>query len=39
MTVRWVGTVVTMSGLPAHPGDSFPARITTVWSPRTYGVA
>lgn len=29
-----VGTVVTMSGLPAAPGDSFPAwRITTVWPP------
>lgn len=24
-------TVVTMSGLPAAPGDSFPAWITTVW--------
>lgn len=28
-----VGTVVTMSGLPAHPGDQFPAWITTVWPP------
>ena len=28
-----VGTVVTMSGLPASPGDSFPAWITTVWPP------
>jgi len=28
-----VGTVVTMSGLPAAPGDSFPAWITTVWPP------
>jgi len=26
-----VGTVVTMSGLPAYPGDRFPAWITTVW--------
>jgi sugar phosphate isomerase/epimerase len=26
-----VGTVVTMSGLPAAPGDTFPAWITTVW--------
>jgi sugar phosphate isomerase/epimerase len=26
-----IGTVVTMSGLPAAPGDSFPAWITTVW--------
>lgn len=26
-----VGTVVAMSGLPAAPGDSFPAWITTVW--------
>jgi sugar phosphate isomerase/epimerase len=26
-----VGTVVTMSGLPAAPGDRFPAWITTVW--------
>ncbi|WP_152353755.1 sugar phosphate isomerase/epimerase family protein [Brachybacterium subflavum] len=28
-----VDTVVTMSGLPAAPGDSFPAWITTVWPP------
>jgi sugar phosphate isomerase/epimerase len=28
-----VGAVVTMSGLPAAPGDSFPAWITTVWPP------
>jgi sugar phosphate isomerase/epimerase len=28
-----VGTVVTMSGLPANPGDRFPAWITTVWPP------
>lgn len=28
-----VGTVVTMSGLPGAPGDSFPAWITTVWPP------
>ncbi|WP_040155300.1 sugar phosphate isomerase/epimerase family protein [Mobilicoccus massiliensis] len=28
-----VGTVVAMSGLPAAPGDSFPAWITTVWPP------
>jgi len=28
-----VGTVVTMSGLPAAPGDRFPAWITTVWPP------
>ncbi len=28
-----LGTVVTMSGLPAAPGDSFPAWITTVWPP------
>ena len=28
-----VGTVVTMSGLPADPGDTFPAWITTVWPP------
>jgi sugar phosphate isomerase/epimerase len=28
-----VGTVVTMSGLPAAPGDHFPAWITTVWPP------
>jgi len=28
-----VDTVVTMSGLPASPGDSFPAWITTVWPP------
>ncbi len=28
-----IGTVVTMSGLPAFPGDSFPAWITTVWPP------
>ena len=28
-----VGTVVTMSGLPANPGDTFPAWITTVWPP------
>lgn len=26
-----IDTVVTMSGLPAAPGDSFPAWITTVW--------
>jgi sugar phosphate isomerase/epimerase len=26
-----VETVVTMSGLPAKPGDTFPAWITTVW--------
>ncbi|GAA1847507.1 sugar phosphate isomerase/epimerase [Pseudonocardia ailaonensis] len=26
-----VDTVVTMSGLPAKPGDTFPAWITTVW--------
>ena len=26
-------TVVTMSGLPASPGDRFPAWITTVWPP------
>lgn len=26
-------TVVAMSGLPASPGDSFPAWITTVWPP------
>ena len=30
-----VGTVVTMSGLPAYPGDRFPAWITTVWPPET----
>jgi sugar phosphate isomerase/epimerase len=28
-----VGTIVLMSGLPAWPGDSFPAWITTVWPP------
>ena len=28
-----VGTVVTMSGLPAKPGDTFPAWIRTVWPP------
>lgn len=28
-----VATVVLMSGLPAAPGDSFPAWITTVWPP------
>jgi sugar phosphate isomerase/epimerase len=28
-----VGTVVTMSGLPAAPGDRFPAWVTTVWPP------
>jgi sugar phosphate isomerase/epimerase len=28
-----VGTVVTMSGLPANPGDTFPAWITTAWPP------
>ena len=28
-----VDTVVTMSGLPGAPGDSFPAWITTVWPP------
>lgn len=28
-----VDTVVAMSGLPAAPGDSFPAWITTVWPP------
>jgi sugar phosphate isomerase/epimerase len=28
-----IGTVVTMSGLPANPGDRFPAWITTVWPP------
>lgn len=28
-----VDTVVTMSGLPANPGDTFPAWITTVWPP------
>ncbi len=28
-----VHTVVTMSGLPAAPGDRFPAWITTVWPP------
>jgi sugar phosphate isomerase/epimerase len=28
-----IGTVVTMSGLPANPGDTFPAWITTVWPP------
>jgi sugar phosphate isomerase/epimerase len=28
-----VDTVVTMSGLPAAPGDRFPAWITTVWPP------
>ena len=28
-----VDTVVTMSGLPGHPGDEFPAWITTVWPP------
>lgn len=28
-----IGTVVTMSGLPAAPGDRFPAWITTVWPP------
>lgn len=28
-----VETVVLMSGLPAAPGDSFPAWITTVWPP------
>jgi sugar phosphate isomerase/epimerase len=27
------GTVVTMSGLPAAPGDRFPAWVTTVWPP------
>ena len=25
--------MVTMSGLPANPGDTFPAWITTVWPP------
>jgi sugar phosphate isomerase/epimerase len=28
-----IDTVVTMSGLPANPGDTFPAWITTVWPP------
>jgi len=28
-----IGTVVTMSGLPAASGDGFPAWITTVWPP------
>ena len=28
-----VATVVTMSGLPAAPGDHFPAWVTTVWPP------
>ncbi|MTD13226.1 TIM barrel protein [Nakamurella sp. YIM 132087] len=28
-----IDTVVTMSGLPAKPGDTFPAWITTVWPP------
>ena len=28
-----ISTVVTMSGLPAAPGDKFPAWITTVWPP------
>lgn len=28
-----INTVVTMSGLPAAPGDRFPAWITTVWPP------
>ena len=28
-----IDTVVTMSGLPAGPGDRFPAWITTVWPP------
>lgn len=28
-----VSTIVLMSGLPAAPGDSFPAWITTVWPP------
>ncbi len=28
-----IDTVVTMSGLPGAPGDSFPAWITTVWPP------
>jgi sugar phosphate isomerase/epimerase len=28
-----VETVITMSGLPSAPGDSFPAWITTVWPP------
>jgi sugar phosphate isomerase/epimerase len=28
-----IRTVVTMSGLPAAPGDRFPAWITTVWPP------
>lgn len=28
-----VDTVVTMSGLPANPGDTFPAWIITVWPP------
>jgi len=28
-----IDTVVTMSGLPALPGDRFPAWITTVWPP------
>src|SRR5262245_43617120 len=28
-----IDTVVTMSGLPAAPGDRFPAWITTVWPP------
>jgi sugar phosphate isomerase/epimerase len=28
-----VSTVVTMSGLPAAPGDRFPAWVTTVWPP------
>lgn len=28
-----IGPVVTMSGLPAAPGDRFPAWITTVWPP------
>ncbi|GAB90845.1 sugar phosphate isomerase/epimerase family protein [Gordonia rhizosphera] len=28
-----IGTVVTMSGLPAAAGDRFPAWITTVWPP------
>ena len=33
-----IDTVVTMSGLPAAPGDRFPAWITTVWPPENLRV-
>lgn len=33
-----IDTVVTMSGLPAAPGDRFPAWITTVWPPENGAV-